>query len=437
MIPNTTSSFSSNWAMAGSEAFSQVLPVRPPGGTLRPVFKVLGLGGGGCNAVARMIELGLHGIDFIAANTDHQALAANPAPLKIQLGPTRTRGLGAGGNPEVGMLAAQESRRELAAALAGADMVFLTAGMGGGTGTGSISVAAEIARSLGAVTIAIVTTPFSFEMGRRQKNARLGLELLRQHTHTLITIPNDRLLYVAPRDLPMDVAFRLADDVLRQSVQGITELITEPGLINVDFAHVRRLIQLGGGALMAIGQGQGGDKARQAVYQAMHHPLLEAVSLENAAGVIANFTGGSDLALMDVQAALTGLQEQTGAETEIVMGVIQDERMEGRAQVILVVTGMGAPSLEETLAQVSRAAESSRAVEKEWRQEPLRQEQQQESQPAAERLQPEDMPAAQHSLAAEAAGSPGPAIFPMGYELPAFLRRRLRHTAGYGREDER
>ena len=315
----------------------------------RPVLKVVGLGGGGCNAVERMIQFGMHGVEFIAANTDHQTLEKNPADIKIQLGPETTRGLGAGGDPRIGRAAAEESSGELAAAMSGADMVFLTSGMGGGTGTGSISVAAEIARSLGAVTIAIVTTPFSFEIGRRQKNAREGLALLRKHTHTLITIPNDRLLYVAPKDLPIEVAFQLADDVLRQSVQGISELITEAGTINVDFAHIRRLIQTGGGALMSIGHGQGPEKAQQAIDQALHHPLLETVSLENAAGIIVNFTGGSDLTLFEVEEALSNLQTQAGGQTEVVLGVINDERMKDQVQVILVITGLGSPTLEETL----------------------------------------------------------------------------------------
>jgi cell division protein FtsZ len=320
-----------------------------------PVLKVLGLGGGGCNAIERMMELDLRGIEFIAANTDAQALNNNPAPTKILLGPQTTRGLGSGGDPAKGRAAAEESRKEIAAALAGADMVFLTAGMGGGTGTGSIAVAAEIARSQGAVTIAIVTTPFAFEMGRRQKNANEGLERLREHTHTLVAIPNDRLLFVAPRNLPMDVAFRLADDVLRQAVQGITELVTEPGLINVDFAHIRRLILLGGGALMAIGQGQGEGKSLQALQQALHHPLMDTVSLTNAKGVIANFTGGADLSLFEVQSALTSLQEQTGSQTEIVFGVINDERMEGRVQVILMITGLGSLTLEEAMGGMKTA----------------------------------------------------------------------------------
>lgn len=319
----------------------------------QPVLKVIGLGGGGCNAVNRMIELGLSGIEFVAANTDHQALRGCLAPVKIQLGPKTTRGLGAGGKPQVGQEAAEESCREIQAALAGADMVFLTAGMGGGTGTGSIPVAARIARAQGAVTIAVVTTPFSFEMGRRQQNAFDGIAALRPNTDTLIAIPNDRLLYVAPRNLPIEVAFRLADDVLRQGVQGITELITEPGVINVDFSHIKHVMKLGGGALMSIGQGSGENKALKAVEQALYHPLLETVSLEHAAGILANFTAGEDLTLFEVQEALNFLQTQSEMKADVVFGVTNDPRLEDRVQVILVVTGLGAPTLEDALSEVA------------------------------------------------------------------------------------
>ncbi|OGO13296.1 MAG: cell division protein FtsZ [Chloroflexi bacterium RBG_16_47_49] len=318
----------------------------------KPSLKVLGLGGGGSNAINRMIELGLSGVDFIVANTDAQALNNSLAPTKIQLGPKTTRGLGAGGNPEVGQNAAEESSKLIAAALEGADMVFLTAGMGGGTGTGSIAVAAKIARSIGAVTIAVVTMPFSFEMGRRQRNASDGIKRLRPNTDTLIAIPNDRLLYVAPRDLPLDTAFRLADDVLRQAVQGITELITTPGMINVDFANVRNLMKLGGGALMSIGQGEGDDKALKAIDQALHHPLLEATSIDNAAGILVNFTCGTELSLVEVEKALTHLQAQAGGKAEIVLGVVSDPKLQDRVEAILVITGLGSPTLEETLSKV-------------------------------------------------------------------------------------
>jgi cell division protein FtsZ len=325
-------------------------PTRPTQiSVLKPVLKVLGLGGGGSNAINRMIELGLSGVEFITANTDHQALQNSLAPVKIHLGPKTTRGLGAGGNPSIGQAAAEESWREIAQALKGADMVFLTAGMGGGTGTGSIPVAAKIARSLGAVTIAVVTTPFSFEMGRRQHNAVEGLARLRPITNTLITIPNDRLLYLETRNLPLDMAFRMADDILRQGVQGITELVTTPGMINVDFSNIRHLMTLGGGALMSIGQGEGENKAIKAIDQALHHPLLESTSLDHAAGILVNFTAGDDLSLFEIEEALMTLQNQAGPQAEIVMGVVNDERFYDRVEVILVVTGLGASSIEDSL----------------------------------------------------------------------------------------
>jgi cell division protein FtsZ len=389
----------------------------------RPVLKVMGLGGGGCNAVERMIELGLNGVEFIAANTDHQVLQTNSAPVKIQLGPKVTRGLGAGGDPRIGREAAIESAREIANALRGADMVFLTAGMGGGTGTGSIPIAAEIARSLGAVTIAIVTTPFSFEMGRRQKNASDGLIQLRKQTNTLIAIPNDRLLFVAPRKLPMETAFRLADDVLRQSVQGISELITEAGVINVDFAHIRRLISLGGGALMSIGQGRGPKKVEEAIDQALHHPLLGSVSIENAAGVIANFSGGEDLGLLEVDAALTQIQAQTGAQTEIVMGVITDTEMEDRVQVILVITGLGAPTLEEALSSVERPRSRPEPADQlAVSDAPIRRRTIATDQPPTA---PPVSPPAPH---ASPAAQPPEIMIASGLDVPAFLRRRTRYA---------
>lgn len=377
-----------------------------------PALKVLGLGGGGCNAINRMIELGITGVDFLAANTDYQALQSCLASTKIQLGPDVTRGLGAGGNPDIGRKAAEESERAIADALEGADMVFLTAGMGGGTGTGSIPVAARIARSMGAVTIAIVTSPFSFEMGRRQRNANLGLAELAKHTDTLISIPNDRLLMVAPRDLPLEVAFRLADDVLRQAVQGITELITEPGMINVDFSHVRRLMKIGGGAFMSIGHGKGLTKAHNAVEQALDHPLLEEISIDQAAGIIANFTGGEDLTLYEVSEVLNELHARVGDQAEIVFGLSHDERMTGRAQVILVITGLGAPTLEEVMPGIA-----------------LRIDKVTESKP-----QPEHQPMLEVAAAEPTREIDQMQAIPMGVpqsvadnlDIPAFLRRRNR-----------
>ncbi len=391
---------------------------RTPIPTRLPVLKVIGLGGGGSNAVNRMIELGLGGVDYIAANTDGQALKSSLAPVKIQLGSHLTRGLGAGGKPQVGEAAAEESYKELNAALAGADMVFLTAGMGGGTGTGSIPIAARVARSLGAVTVAIVTTPFSFEVGRRQQNAREGLAKLRPYIDTLITVPNDRLLQVAPRDLPIELAFRLADDVLRQGIQGITELITQPGLINVDFAHIRQMMQTGGGSLLSIGMGEGEDKALKAIDRALHHPLLEAISLDNVTGILANFTGGEDLTFLEVADALTQLQEKTHNRAEIIPGVITDERMAGRAQVILILTGLGATPVDAVPVQVARSESA--------REEP--------HQPEPESIPVTATPSAKPAVPAVAAQSGRPAAAAgvelggatVDLDIPAFLRRRVR-----------
>ena len=319
-----------------------------------PVIKVVGLGGGGCNAVNRMIEAGMSGVEFIACNTDIQALESSLADVKIQLGPKCTRGLGAGSLPAVGEKAAEESFQALADALDGADMVFLTAGMGGGTGTGSIPVAARVSKHIGAVTIAVVTTPFSFEMTKRQKNAVIGLQKLRQFTHTMITVPNDRLLEVAPEDLTLEMAFKMADDVLRQGVQGISELLTETGLINVDFAHIRHVMELGGGALMSIGTGEGEGKAMKALNQALNHPLLEKVDLSTATGIIANFTGGPDLTFAEVAETLNHLHEEAGNAAEIIPGVINDPNLTDRTQVILIVTGLGELPLEHAIPGVDK-----------------------------------------------------------------------------------
>ncbi len=372
-------------------------------GLHKPVLKVIGLGGGGSNAINRMIELGINGVEFIAANTDAQALKNSLAPTKIQLGPRLTRGLGAGGDWKIGEAAAEESYKELNAALAGADMVFLTAGMGGGTGTGAISIAARVARTLGAVTVAVVTTPFGFEIGRRQVNAREGLARLRPYTDTLITIPNDRLLKIASRDLTLEMAFRLADDVLRQGIQGISELITEPGLINVDFAHIRTVMQSGGGSLLSIGFASGERKAQKAIEQALHHPLIDDIHLENVSGIIVNFTAGPDLTFMEVMEALTDLQEKTSNQAEIIPGVITDERMGDRVEVIMVLTGIGATPIEVPQ-MTARSVQQSEAV-------------------AAARSMPRPQPVMDR---AETTPSQEPAAIQADLDIPAFLRRRVR-----------
>lgn len=320
-----------------------------------PIIKVIGLGGGGSNAINRMIELGLTGVEYIAANTDAQVLADCLAPKKIQLGPVLTRGLGAGGDPEVGEKAAEESYVAIKSALEGADLVFLTAGMGGGTGTGAISVAARIARSVGAVTVGIVTLPFSFEIGRRQKNASSGLAKLRQHTDTLITVPNDKLLKIGARDLTLEIAFRLADDVLRQGIQGITQLVTQPGMINVDFSHVRNMMANGGGALLAIGYSEGQNRTMQALKHALNHPLLEAISLQDASGIIANFSGGTDLAFIEVAEALTYLHNNTHPDSEVIPGIHCNPELKNRVEVILVITGLAGQAIDQPVERAIRA----------------------------------------------------------------------------------
>lgn len=329
-----------------------------------PTIKVVGLGGGGSNAVDRMLNFGLSGVEFIAANTDKQVLVHSHADKTIQLGPILTRGLGAGGRPEVGYKAAEESYREIAESLKGADMVFLTAGMGGGTGTGSISVAAQIAKKMGILTIAVVTTPFAFEGGTRQKNAIKGLSKLQEHVDTLITIPNEKLLEAVPHQTSFVEAFHLADDVLRQAVLSIVELITEPGTINVDFAHIERLIRLGGGALMSIGQGRGSHKALKAVQQALYHPLLEDISLENASGIIVNFSAGDDLTLSEMGEALSFIQEQASGNIELIFGTTNKKEFTNRVQTNLVVTGLGAITLQDAFAAIG---------EKQTKQQPVKQ----------------------------------------------------------------
>jgi len=311
-----------------------------------PVIKVVGLGGAGCNTINHLMELNLPGIECIAANTDVQVLQQSQAPTRIQLGPILTRGLGSGGDPQIGEGSAEESYQELDAALRGADLVFLTAGMGGGTGTGSISIAARLAHSIDAVVISIVSTPFSFESGKRQINAREGIARLRPYSDTLIVVPNDRLLQVAPLDLPMEMAFRLSDDVLRQAIQSISELVTQTGLINIDFAHILRIMRLGGGAYIAIGHGQGEGKAQQAIQSALNHPLLESIQLDQAKGVIISFSGSSNLSMNEMVSALNDMRQRCHPDAEIIPGMTNDPQMQDRVQAILIVTGVGGTPIQ-------------------------------------------------------------------------------------------
>ncbi len=312
----------------------------------KPVIKVVGLGGGGGNAVSRMISKGYNDVEFIAANTDAQALRENKAPAKILIGPGITNGMGSGGNPEIGEQAALESEAEIRKALQGADIVFLTAGMGGGTGSGAISVTAKIAKELGAVTISVVNTPFSFESGKRIQNARTYLNKLAAHSDTLIAIPNDQLLKIVPKNLSLKESFEIADDVLRQGVLGISQLLTGVGEINVDFSHIKNMMMNGGGSLLTIGHGKGPDKVAKAMYQALNHPLLEHLPIENATGIIANFTGDEELSFSEVMEGMGYLQKLSNNQAEIIPGQIIDNSMQDEVEIILIVTGMASTPLE-------------------------------------------------------------------------------------------
>ncbi|MEM9927514.1 MAG: cell division protein FtsZ [Cyanobacteria bacterium P01_D01_bin.50] len=301
-------------------------------------IKVIGVGGGGGNAVNRMIASDLSGVEFWSINTDAQALTMAAAPCRLQIGQKLTRGLGAGGNPAIGQKAAEESRDEIATALEGADLVFITAGMGGGTGTGAASVVAEVAKEMGALTVGVVTRPFVFEGRRRTSQAEQGVEALKTRVDTLIIIPNNKLLEVIPEQTPVQEAFRYADDVLRQGVQGISDIITIPGLVNVDFADVRAVMADAGSALMGIGIGSGKSRSREAAIAAISSPLLEC-SIEGARGVVFNITGGSDLTLHEVNAAAEAIYEVVDPNANIIFGAVIDDRLEGEVRITVIATG--------------------------------------------------------------------------------------------------
>ncbi len=301
-------------------------------------IKVVGVGGGGSNAVNRMISAGLGGVEFIAINTDAQALALSNADKKLHIGGKLTRGLGAGGDPEIGRQAAEETREEITEVLEGADMVFVTAGMGGGTGTGGAPLVAQVARELGALTIGVVTRPFGFEGRRRAVNADEGIRTLRQRVNTVITIPNDRLLEVVDKSATVVEAFRVADDVLRQGVQGIADLITVPGLINLDFADVRTVMTEAGSALIGIGVASGEGRAAAAANAAISSPLLE-TSMQGARGVLINITGGLDLGLMEVNEAAQAVQKAADPEANIIFGAVIDEHLDGEIRITVIATG--------------------------------------------------------------------------------------------------
>jgi cell division protein FtsZ len=301
-------------------------------------IKVIGVGGGGQNAVNRMIEEGIQGVEFVATNTDAQALTLSRATTRVRLGDKLTRGLGAGGNPEIGRKAAEESADELYSVLKGSDMVFVTAGMGGGTGTGAAPVVCQVAKECGALTIGVVTRPFTFEGGRRSQAAEVGVQQMREHAHTLISIPNDRLLQLADKKSSLEDSFRMADDVLRQGIQGISELITVPGLINLDFADVRTIMSEGGAALMAVGRGSGEDRAKMAAEQAISSQLLD-ITIDGARGVLFNVTGGTNLTLFEVNQAAAIIRETAHPDVNMIFGAVIEPDMGDEVRVTVIATG--------------------------------------------------------------------------------------------------
>src|SRR2546426_2811353 len=311
-------------------------------GNYLAVLKVVGVGGGGTNAVNRRADTGLAGVEFIAVNTDAQALLMADADIKIQIGAEKTRGLGAGADPEIGLAAAQESRDELKEALKGADMVFITAGEGGGTGTGGAPIVAELGQEIGALTVGVVTRPFAFEGRKRADQAERGIDQLRDRVDTLIVIENDRLLQVVERQTSVVEAFRMADDILRQGVQGITDLITEPGLVNLDFADVRTIMRDAGSALMGIGRASGENRAAEAARIAVSSPLLEA-SIEGATGILLNITGGSDIGLFEVNEAAEVVTGAADQNANVIFGAVIDDSPREEGQVTVIATGFGGP----------------------------------------------------------------------------------------------
>jgi cell division protein FtsZ len=327
-------------------------------------IKVVGVGGGGTNAVNRMVDSGIRGVEFIAVNTDSQALQACDADVKIHVGQEITHGLGGGAVPEVGRQAVEVSRDQIKQALKGADMVFVTAGEGGGTGTGAAPVIAAVARELGALTVAIVTRPFSFEGRKREAQAEAGIDELRSAVDTIIVIPNDRLLQVVDRTTTIVEAFRTADDILRQGVQGICDLITVPGLINLDFADVRTIMKEAGTALMGIGSGRGEARANEAARQAVSSPLLE-TSISGARGILLNITGGSDLSLYEVNEAAGEIALAADDDANIIFGAVVDERLEGQMTVTVIATGFGPEALQRPQPPAATTSRSSAAPEPE------------------------------------------------------------------------
>ncbi len=366
-------------------------------------IRVVGVGGGGCNAVNRMIAENVSGVDFVAINTDNQALLLSDAPTRVRIGEKLTRGLGAGGNPEFGEKAATESVEDLYEVLEGADMVFITAGMGGGTGTGGAPVVAKVAREQGALTIGVVTRPFMFEGSQRTRAAEEGIEKLKEQVDTLIVIPNDRLLELTDRRVSLSESFSMADDVLRQGIQGISELITVPGLINLDFADVKTIMSQGGAALMAVGVGEGEDRARIAAEQAISSRLLD-VTIDGARGILFNVTGGSDMSLYEVNQAAAIIRETAHPDANMIFGAVIDESMEDKMRITVVATGFErTPTRRQMLHQRSERPSTAQSVDS--------------SRPTQSVGVPANDPVRERETVQ-------PKFSPSNLDIPAFLRRR-------------
>ena len=384
-------------------------------------IKVIGVGGGGSNAVNRMIEEGLTGVEFVAVNTDAQALLLSNAPMRVRIGDKLTRGLGAGGDPEVGRKAAEESSDELYQVLEGADMVFITAGLGGGTGTGGAAIIAKIAKEVGALTIGVMTRPFSFEGAQRAQAAIMGIESLKEQVDTLIVIPNDRLLQIVDKKAKLQEAFRVADDVLRQGIQGISELITVPGLINLDFADVRTIMSEGGAALMAVGRATGDDRAGEAAEMAISSQLLD-VTIDGARGILFNVTGGSDMTLFEVNEAAAIIKETAHPDVNLIFGAVIDESMGEELRVTVIATGFEQPTatIQRTTHTPRRKPVSVGADEGLLFRGRNRGEQPSVRQPTR---QPVDASVSQ-TQTTQVEPLPGPPYDREDLDIPAFLRRR-------------
>jgi cell division protein FtsZ len=380
------------------------------------VIKVIGVGGGGNNAVNRMIEHGVEGVEFIAVNTDAQALNLSSAEVKLQIGTKLTRGLGAGANPEVGKKAADESKEQIEEALRGADMVFVTAGMGGGTGTGAAPVIAQVARELGALTVGVVTRPFTFEGRKRQTQAIGGITAMKESVDTLIVIPNDKLLEIVDKNTPMLEAFREADNVLRQGVQGISDLIAVPGLINLDFADVKTIMSNKGSALMGIGVSTGENRASEAAKKAISSPLLE-TSIDGAKGVLMNITGGSNLSLFEVQEAADIVASASDEDVNMIFGSVINDNLKDEIIVTVIATGFTEEQLvpaRPTRGSGFGATTQSRPQPREQQVERPRQQPRREEQEQFQQHEPEPVRQQQNNHADD------------GLDIPTFLRNRQR-----------